>query len=488
MSANSRLGLDFEGGLSLGPAARIEKATRKKLDSTWENFFGKRRVDWAGMFLSAASPDGQGQRSPAVKATLAPRKDKHGLVVSDSRRLSPWRVIMLARSATELLGTDLVATLATPSKLADISWIQPGISAWDAWWTGVNPSQPKFQGVAARGDTRSHEEYIEFASEMGWRYQLIDWHWYEPMNTPAADLTKPTADVDIPALVAYARARGVRLFLWVHSDDLSRQGVAKVLAHIADWGFAGVKIDFMNSDSQETVRWYVDVLEEAARRHLLVDFHGAYKPTGLARTWPNYITQEGVLGNEYNKLPGNKCTPQHQITLPFTRGLLGPMDFTPGGFVNRTIADFRITSPAQVMGTRARQLAMTVVYESPLLVLCDSPANYRSKPGIEFFRGLPTVWDDSVVPSAEVAKHVVIARRSGDSWWLAAMNAEEPLTLNVPLNFLGTGAWRLREFADGPEAAEKPESIAAGVRTVKGGETIQIKLAPNGGYAGALTR
>ena len=171
----------------------------------------------------------------------------------------------------------------------------------------------------------------------------------------------------------------------------------------------------MNSDSQETVQWYEEVLKTAARHKLTVDFHGAYKPTGLARTWPNYITQEGVLGNEYHKIALGKCTPQHTITLPFTRGLLGPMDVTPGGFLNRTAAEFKITQPAEVIGTRARELAMTVVFESPLLVLCDHPANYRGELGVEYFRGLPTVWDETVVLSAELARHIVIARRSGQA-------------------------------------------------------------------------
>jgi alpha-glucosidase len=206
------------------------------------------------------------------------------------------------------------------------------------------------------------------------------------MNNPAADLTKPAAHVDIPGLVAYAKERGVRLLLWIDSRDLDRQGIEKVLDHVVKWGFAGVKIDFMNHDGQETVRWYAKVLAAAAQRRLLVDFHGAYKPTGLARTWPNYITQEGVLGNEYTKIRADGCTTQHTITLPFTRGLLGPMDFTPGGFLNRTAADFKVTAPAQVIGTRARQLAETVVYFSPLLCLCDSPENYRGQPGVEFFR------------------------------------------------------------------------------------------------------
>lgn len=445
-------------------------------------------VDWSGMFLAGAGPKEDGTPRPGAKVALAPRGDGRGLVVGTGRRESPWRVLLLAREAKDLVGSELIPTLSTPSQIADTSWIRPGVSAWDAWWTGTNPTQPDFKGLNSRGDTRSHKDFIDFASEMGFPYQLIDWFWYEPMNNPQADLTKYAAHVDIPALVAYAQERNVRLILWIDSRDLERQGIETVFDQVQEWGFAGVKIDFMNSDSQETVNWYWNVLAAAANRHLLVDFHGAYKPTGLARTWPNFITQEGVLGNEYNKIYAGACSTEHTITLPFTRGLLGPMDFTPGGFLNRTEKDFKVTQPAEVVGTRARQLAETVVYFSPLLCLCDSPENYRGQPGVEFFRNLPTVWDDTVVLSASVAGHVVIARRSGDRWYLAAMNGGAPLTLRVSSSFLGEGTWQLRAFADTTESATAPQSISDTTRTITAGNPVEIILAPAGGYAAVLTR
>lgn len=459
-----------------------------KLESGYAAIAESDLLDWGGMFLTAAGPRADGSARPGARATLAMRKDGRGLVVGHERRLSPWRVILLAREAAQLVDNELIPTLATPSRIADTSWIKPGVSAWDVWWTGENPTQPGYTGLNSRGDTRSHQEYIEFAAEMGFSYQLIDWYWYEPMNHRDADLTKPAAHVDIPGLIEFARQREVRLLLWVDARDLARQGIDPVLAHIAAAGFAGVKVDFMNHDGQETVQWYAEVLASAARHRLLVDFHGAYKPTGLARTWPNFITQEGVLGNEYHKIRPDACTTRHEITLPFTRGFLGPMDFTPGGFLNRTAQEFQITHPAQVIGTRARQLAQTVVYFSPLLVLCDSPQNYRGQPGVEFFRGLPTVWDDTVVLSGEVAQHVVIARRSGDRWYLAAMNGDEPATLRVPLSFLGEGRWSLRAFADTADSATQPTKIAESTTAVSATETLELTLAPAGGYAAVLSR
>jgi alpha-glucosidase len=455
-------------------------------------------IDWAGMFLSAAGPRGNGTPRPGAKVTLATRSDGNGRVIGQNRRVSPWRVVMLGRSAGDLLTNDLVATLATPSQIPDTSWIKPGVTAWDAWWTGVNPSQPENTGVYSRGDTRSHKEYIDFAAEMGFRYQLMDWFWYEHMtlwdkglnsspNQPSGDFSHALPHIDVPGLVTYARERGIGLWIWAHSLDIKTFGMERALTHFAELGLVGIKVDFFNSDSQETVQWIVELLQCAARHHLMVDLHGVYKPTGLARTYPNFITQEGVLGNEYNKLGGNQCDTEHTITLPFTRGLLGPMDFTPGGFLNRTAADFKVASPAEVMGTRARQLAETVVYFSPLLCLCDSPKNYRGQPGVEFFRGLPTVWDDTLVPSADVSQHVVIARRSGTRWYLAAMNGHAPLTLRVPLKFLGSGKWKLHAFADTAESANRPEKISDTTTTVAGNETLELTLAPSGGYAAVLT-
>jgi alpha-glucosidase len=429
-------------------------------------------LDWAGMFTT-----GTGSEKVGVK--LASRNNWNGLVVSDVPRVSPWRVLMIGRTAADLVNSDLIANLATPNRLSDVSWVKPGVCAWDPWWTGVNTNLPQFTGLDARGDTVSEKEYIGFAAEMDWPYQLMDWNWYK------TDPTVPEPHMNVPEVFAYARERGVRLFVWMHSKDLTAAGFEKVFSTMEQWGAAGVKVDFMNSDSQETVKWYEDVLIAAAKHKLMVDFHGAYKPTGLARTYPNFITQEGVLGNEYNKLGGNQCTLQHTITLPFTRALLGPMDFTPGGFLNRKPEDFKLTFPAEVMGTRARQLAMTVIYPSPLLVLCDSPANYRGQPGVEFFRNLPTVWDETVVLNAEVGKSIVIARRSGDRWFLAAMNGDAATALNVPLNFLGKKEWVLHRFADDPKFSNY-QTVLESTAGVNADTVLTLILAPGGGFAGII--
>jgi alpha-glucosidase len=450
-------------------------------------------LDWSGMSLA-------GTGSASVKAVLDPRTDRNGLVASSTPRVSPWRVIIFGRTAAELAGSELVATLATPSKLKDISWIKPGACAWDAWWTGINPydPNPRHRNVEARGTTPSHKEYIDLAAEMGWRYQLMDWYWYEEMtsynkslhsqpNPRRGDFTRAVPEVNVPELIQYAKSKNVRLLIWAHSLDIETFGMEKALAYIAEQGFAGVKIDFFNSQSQETVQWCEKVLAMAARYRLLVNFHGVYKPTGMARTYLNFITQEGVLGNEYSKLPGNQCTPLHTVTLPFTRALLGPMDFTPGGFLNRAQKDFKTTAPAEVMGTRARQLAMTVIYPSPLLVLCDSPQNYRGQAGVEFLREIPTVWDDSVVIEGEVGKSIVVARRSGERWYLAAMNGDGAAQLQVPLKFLGRGKWALHGFADKPDGSDY-QAVNEMKQEVNARSTLTLSLAAAGGYAGIINK
>jgi alpha-glucosidase len=307
------------------------------------------------------------------------------------------------------------------------------------------------------------------------------------MWSGSGDFTQVVSEIDIPELMSYAKARNVRLLIWANSVTVRAVGIEKSLRNFAEMGFVGVKIDFLNSDSQETVRYSQEIVAAAAKYHLLINFHGMFAPTGFARTYPNFITQEGVLGNEYYKLPGNKCTPLHTVTLPFTRGLLGPMDFTPGGFVNRAPKDFEITDPTQVMGSRARQLAMTVIYFSPLQVLCDSPRNYRGQPGLEFLRDLPTVWDETVVLAGEVAESIVIARRSGDRWYLAAMNGDDAMQLHAPLKFLDKGKWTLRSFADNTASSDY-QAVVETTLNVDAKTVVPLSMMPAGGVAGIISK
>lgn len=434
-------------------------------------------LDWSGSSLVAAGvPGAHGARA----ALIAP-------VVSETPRSSPWHALIIGKTAGDLTVSTLLKNLASPSRIADISWIKPGITAWDAWWTGTNPHWDEYKGLNARGNTRSHKDYIDLAAHMGWPYMLVDWYWYE-QNSPDADTAiKPLAHIDMPGLMSYAKSKGVKLLLWVNSKNIPSIGMDKLFATYAGWGAAGVKIDFFNENgSQLTQRWLEELLEAAARHKLVVDFHGVYTPTGLSRTWPNLLTQEGVLGVEYVKL-GKEFTPRHMMTLPFTRGLLGPADVTPGAFLNVREADFVPNSvPATVTGTRARQLALSVLMDSPLLCLCDSPVNYIGQPGLEFYRDLPTTWDETRVLSSNAMTHLVQARRKGDRWYVVAMNGDQPLSLSLKLDFISRGKHTLRAFADTPESVDRPTAISETSRTVTSRDSIELQLERAGGFAAVI--
>jgi alpha-glucosidase len=244
-----------------------------------------------------------------------------------------------------------------------------------------------------------------------------------------------------------------------------------------------VKIDFMARDDQEMVQWYHRVVKKAAEHHLVVDFHGAYKPTGWSRTYPNLLTREGVLGNEYSKW-SSRITPEHNVTLPYTRMLAGAMDYTPGAFLNVTPEKFRTGAPAEVMNTRAHQLAMFVVYFSPYTVACDHPDHYRDQPGIEFLKEVPTTWDDTRVLSGEVGEYIVMVRKKGKKWFLGAMTDSESRSIPVKLDFLPSSKHELRFFRDASDSDIDPRHLDTGTLKVEAGQEIRLEMVAGGGFAG----
>ena len=300
---------------------------------------------------------------------------------------SSWRLVMIADNPGRFIESEAIHSLNEPCAIEDPSWIKPGLSAWDHWWSGE-----------VKVDMPTIKEYIDFASQMGWPYMLIDWQWYGPYAQPGADITKAAPQLDMPEILAYADDRNVRCWLWIHSDDAARNNAFyDAFPLYRDWGVAGVKIDFMDREDQEMVRWYRKVIERAAECHLMVDFHGAYKPDGIDRTWPNMMTREGVLGSEYYKFAQDRQlpTPEHNVTLAFTRMLAGQMDYTPGGFLNVRREDWKRQTPALVCDTRCAELAKFVIYDSPYMVFCDHPKHVLGQPGADFLQIVPTVWDDT---------------------------------------------------------------------------------------------
>jgi alpha-glucosidase len=453
----------------------------KVAPNVWAAISDANLTDWAGMHFQRDKKNPQ-----AVKAVLAPRYDDEKVAVrSEAPRNSPWRMIMLGATPGELVESDLVRNLNDPPK-GDFSWVKPGKSVWDRWWSDSYAPEVDFKvGV----NTETMKYFVDLAPEVGAAYQLVDdgWAKSQPRKNSSgprkpADITQTSADIEIPALVEYANSKGVGILLWLQWQSV-RDQMDEAFPLFEKWGIKGVKIDFMDRDDQEMVNFYHRVAQKAAEHHLTVDFHGAYKPTGDSRTWPNLITREGVMGNEYNKW-STRATPEHTVTIPFTRGLFGEMDFTPGGFRNKTEKAFRLSNTAPfVMGTRVRQLAMLVVYESALQVLCDSPYNYRSSPaGMDFLKVVPTTWHDTRVIHGEVGDFITIARRHGDDWYLGSMTDGTARTLEIPLKFLGDGKYRAEIWADAYEADEFPDRLMKSKQEVTSSDTLSARMAPGGAH------
>ena len=426
-------------------------------------------LDWSGMWLGGGATNTGGGITLAAK--LAPRREGLGLVAARTPHVSPWRVLMIGREPGRLIESDLVSNLATPCQLADTSWIKPGMMAWDHWWSG---------GV--RMDTATLKQYIQLAADMGWPYQLVDWKWYGDYNKTNANITNVTPAVDMDELRRFAQEKNVRLWLWLYWTDVDRNDAYKeAFALYEKWGIAGVKIDFMDSDDQFMVNWYEKLTRAAAEHHLMINFHGAYKPTGLDRTLPNQVTREGILGNEHNRWSA-RVTPEHKVTLPFTRFLAGPGDFTPGGFLNRQPGQFK-TNPkqAEVQGTRCAELSLFVLYDSPICCACDHPDHYRGQSGVDFLKVVPTVWDDTRVLQGEVAKQLVTVRRSGKDWFLGALTDRNARDIPVQLDFLGTGQWTMRLWKDAADSDVNAEHLEVEERVVTSADTITLHLSPAGG-------
>jgi alpha-glucosidase len=450
-------------------------------------------TDWAGMYLTPAS-----DRLGTLVSVLSPRRDDPGVAVrSRTPRSSPWRVLMLGEEPGDLIESDMIQNLNEPAAI-DTSWIEPGIAAWDRWWSGSYAPEVDFE-VGMNTDTMKY--YVDLAAEMGWEYQLVDWNWYGPpfadgaFNTtwaahPDADITRVVSELDLPELIRYAGERNVEILLWLHWSSAVDQ-MDRAFALYETWGVRGVKLDFMNRDDQEMVQLYHRIVKKAAQHHLLVDFHGAYKPTGWSRTYPNLITREGVLGNENTKWSA-RVTPDHCLTIPFTRGLLGEMDFTPGGFRHKTQETFRVVggdAPGPfVMGTRAFQLAMNIVYESALQVMCDSPYSYRSSPaGLDFLRLVPTTWDDTRVIHGQVGDFITVARRSDQDWYVGSMTDGDARNLEIPLSFLGAGRYRAQIWADAYEAGEYPDRLRHEEREVTADDALTAAMVSGGGHVVRLS-
>jgi alpha-glucosidase len=411
-----------------------------------------------------------------TKLAPLPGETEDGVKVRFSDTLlTPWRVVMLAEKPGDLITSEIIQNLNEPCAIEDPSWIKPGISAWDHWWSGE-----------VKMDMPTIKRYIDLASQMGWPYMLIDWQWYGTFNKPEADITQTAPQLDMPEILRYAKEKNVRCWVWLYNTDVNSNNNFETAFPVYEkWGIAGVKIDFMDRDDQEMVNWYHEIIKAAAKHHLMVDFHGAYKPDGIIRTYPNMITREGVMGEEYSKF-SDKVTPRHNVTLPFTRMLAGQMDYTPGGFLNVTPKDFKQQTPTLVMNTRCAELSKFVIYESPFTVFCEDPEHVTGQPGADFLQLVPTVWDDIKVLDGYPGEYIALAKRSGNDWFIGAMTNESKRTLTVQLDFLSTGNYEMEIWQDAKDAGEQPTHLTKVSKKIKAGEKIKIDMKEGGGYVARL--
>lgn len=404
-------------------------------------------------------------------------------IARDANAQLPWRVIAVAGNDAELAASDIVFRLGKPLRIADTSWIKPGKVAWD-WWNAWN-----LYGVDFRAgiNNETYKYYIDFAAENGIEYVILDEGW---AVNKKADLMQVVPEIDLPELVTYADGKNVGLILWTGYWAFHRD-MENVVKHYADMGIKGFKVDFMDRDDQEMVRFINEASELCACYNMLVDFHGMYKPTGAQRTWPNVINYEGVNGLEQLKWsPKGYDQVTYDVQIPFIRQFAGPMDYTQGAMRNAIKKNYNpVNSEPMSQGTRCRQLATYVIFDSPLNMLCDNPSNYRREPECTaFIARIPTVWDETLGLDGKVGEYITMARRSGDEWYVGGLTNWDKRDIIVDLSFLGEGFYEIELFKDGINADRAACDYKRVVMPVPEDRQLKVTLFPGGGFAGRIER
>lgn len=441
--------------------------------------------DYPGLWLHGTGGNGLAAVFPPYPLKEKLERDRDFRVVESADYISvtkgtrtfPWRLVGVAEKDGDLLTNQLVWLTEKPSQIQDTSWIKPGKVAWD-WWNANNVFGVDFK---AGINTQTYKYYIDFAAKYGIPYVILDEGWYKLGN-----VLDVVPEINMEELTAYAKQKNVGIILWVIWKTLDDQ-LEPALDQFAKWGVKGIKVDFMQRSDQLLINYYHKVSRETAKRKMLVDFHGDQKPASMTRTWPNLINAEGVRGLEWSKWSAD-TEPEHNVTLPFTRMFLGPMDYTPGAMLNAQKASFApIFNRPMSLGTRCHQLAMYVVYEAPLQMLSDSPSNYlRETEAMEFLAAVPTEWDETKVLDAKIADYVVVARRNGREWYIGAMTDWTPRELEVDLSFLSEGDFQMAAYEDGVNADRMASDYKLVRSQVSKSTKLKIKLAPGGGWAARI--
>ncbi|MBK3516192.1 glycoside hydrolase family 97 protein [Carboxylicivirga marina] len=439
--------------------------------------------DYPGMFLVGNSNNTlSGKYAPYILKgdQLVNKKDikrADYLARTKGTRQFPWRVVTIVENDGDLLNTEIVYRLGEPSKINDTSWIKSGKIAWD-WYNANNIYNVDFR-AGLNYDT--YKYYIDFAADNDIEYVVLDEGW---SNT--YDIWDLNEDMRMDELTAYAIEKGVGLILWVEWSTFGAD-IEALTDQFVEWGVVGIKMDFMNRDDQYMVSFYEQVAQVCARKKLMVDFHGAFKPTGIRRTYPNIMTYEGVAGLENCKW-ADYADPEYDVTFPFIRMLAGPADYTPGAMNTAQKKNFKaIFNRPMGLGTRAHQLAMYVVFESPLQMLADAPTAYMKETEcLAFLSEVPVEWDETVVLDAKVGEYIVIARKRGNDWYLAAMTDWNKREVTVDFSKVANGTYTLEEFVDGINADRNGNDYKKNIRTISTEDKIEVKMAPGGGWTAIL--
>ena len=439
--------------------------------------------DYPCLFLEATGKAGFKSKYPKVILKADPQGDRgiknvqeaDYIAKTQGTRTFPWRGFMISSEDARLVENQMVFLLSRENKITDPSWIKPGLVAWD-WWNENNVFGVDFK---AGLDTKTYKYYIDFASKNNIPYIILDEGWTK--STTNIKEANPT--LDTKELIAYGKSKKVDIILWCLWNALDADMNA-ILDIYAQWGAKGIKVDFMARSEQYMVNFYERTAKACADRKLLVDFHGAFKPSGMARAYPNIINHEGVKGMENCKW-SKDITPEHDVTLCFTRMLAGPMDFTPGAMINKNAKDYAISfSNPMSLGTRCHQIAMYVCYDSPVQMLSDSPSNYYKEPeSTSFISKMPTVWDETKVLDAKVGDYILMARHKDNNWYLGAMTDWTARSLDIDFSFLGDGTYEIEIMQDGINAEISCNDYKRIVKQVTKADKIKIDLAKGGGWA-----
>lgn len=440
-------------------------------------------TDYPCMFLQSNEKNGMKALFPKVPLKFGEDGDRSLKILEEANYIAktsgsrsfPWRVFIISKKDKQLIENELVFNLSKPNVLGNTDWIKPGQVCWE-WWHDA-----RLYGVDFRSgyNMDSYKYYIDFASKFGIPYIIMDEGWAKSTIDPYT----PNPTIDLKELIRYGKEKNVKIVLWL--TWLAVENNFDLFKTFSEWGIAGTKIDFMDRSDQWMVNFYERVAKESAKYNLFVDFHGAFKPAGLERTYPNILSYEGVLGMEQ----GGRCKPENSVYLPFIRNAAGPMDYTPGSMISAQPEDNRYTrSNAMGSGTRAYQMALFVIFESGLQMLADNPVYYyREKECTDFITQVPVTWDELKVLEAKAGETAVLARRKGDTWFIGGMTGDKDREVTISLDFLEDGkTYTLTSFEDGINADRQAMDYKKRESTVQKDKSLTLRMVRNGGWAGVL--